>query len=75
MQKDQIKERQENISGSSNVTYEEEVKITGDRYTSKDFMENELTYLWSKVWNIGGWSKELEKEGDFITHNIGRESI
>ncbi len=57
MQKDQIKERQENISGSSNVTYEEEVKITGDRYTSKDFMENELTYLWPKVWNIGGWSK------------------
>ena len=75
MKKDPIKERQANVSGSSNKIYTEEVKITGDRYTSKDFMEKELSKLWSKVWNIGGWSRELEKKGDFITHHIGRESI
>jgi len=75
MKKDPKKERAKNVSGSANVFYNEEVKITGDRYTSKDFMEKELKKLWPKVWNIGGWSRELQKEGDFITHNIGRESI
>ena len=75
MKKDLNKERQKKVSGSSNTFYDEEVKITGERYTSKDFMEKELSKLWSKVWNIGGWSRELEKEGDFITHHIGRESI
>ena len=38
-------------------------------------MEKELSKLWSKVWNIGGWGRELENQGDFITHHIGRESI
>ena len=75
MKQDPKKERQENVSGSSNRIYTEEVKITGERYTSKDFMEKELSKLWSKVWNIGGWSRELENQGDFITHHIGRESI
>ena len=75
MKQDPKKERQENVSGSSNKIYTEEVKITGERYTSKDFMEKELSKLWSKVWNIGGWSRELENQGDFITHHIGRESI
>ena len=46
MKKDPIKERQANVSGSSNKIYTEEVKITGDRYTSKDFMEKELSKLW-----------------------------
>ena len=75
MKQDPKKERQENVSGSSNKIYTEEVKIIGERYTSKDFMEKELSKLWSKVWNIGGWSRELENQGDFITHHIGRESI
>ena len=72
---DPEKQRKASVSGSANRIYDEEVKITGDRYTSKDFMEKELSKLWSKVWNIGCWGRELEKEGDFVTHNIGRESI
>ena len=41
MKKDE-KERESKVSGSSNTFYNEEVKITGERYTSRDFMEKEL---------------------------------
>ena len=68
-------ERAKNVSGSSNIIFEEEVKITGDRYTSHSFMEKEMDKVWARVWNIGGWSNEIPESGDYITHEIGRESI
>ena len=33
------KEREKIVSGSANIFYDEEVKITGERYTSRSFME------------------------------------
>jgi phenylpropionate dioxygenase-like ring-hydroxylating dioxygenase large terminal subunit len=69
------KEREKIVSGSANVFYDEEVKITGERYTSHSFMEKEMDKVWAKVWNIGGWSNEIPESGDYITHEIGRESI
>ncbi len=49
--------------------------ITGDRYTSTAFMELEWERMWTRVWLIGGLESEVPEEGDFITFDIGRESI
>ena len=49
--------------------------ITGDRYYSKDFMEKEWDKLWTKVWLIAGLESQLKNPGDFITCDIGPESI
>ena len=43
------KEREKIVSGSANVFYDEEVKITGERYTSHSFMEKEMDKVWAKV--------------------------
>lgn len=49
--------------------------ITGERYTSAEWMKAEEENLWPKVWHLGGVLAELEEEGDFIRHNFGQESI
>ena len=49
--------------------------ITGDRYYSKEFMEQEWEKMWTKVWLIAGLESQLKKVGDFITCEIGPESI
>jgi len=49
--------------------------ITGDRYYSKAFMEQEWEKMWTKVWLIAGLESQLKKAGDFITCEIGPESI
>ena len=49
--------------------------ITGDRYHSKEFMEQEWEKMWTKVWLIAGLESQLKKAGDFITCEIGPESI
>ncbi len=75
MSEERLSERSKKVSGSSNRVYSEDVLITGDRYTSIDFMEKEMDKLWPRVWNIGGWSNEIPESGDFVTHPLGRESI
>lgn len=69
------KERQESVSGSSNVVYKDDVLVTGERYTSNAFMELEMDKLWPRVWNIGAWANEIPETGDYVTHQLGRESI
>jgi len=49
--------------------------ITGDRYWSKDYMDAENKNLWSRVWHLGGLVAELEEEGDFVRHDLGKESV
>ena len=49
--------------------------ITGDRYYSKEFMEQEWEKMWTKVWLIAGLESQLKEAGDFITCEIGPESI
>ena len=63
------------FSGKTNKIVPEEVAITGKRYTSRDFMELELDHVWARVWNIGGRAAEIPEAGDFITHQLGRDSI
>lgn len=68
-------ERAKAVSGSTNRVYPEDTQILGYRYTSQEFMELENEKLWSRVWNIGAWAAELSEPGDFVTHQLGRESI
>ncbi len=49
--------------------------VTGDRYYSREFAQAEWDYMWTKVWLIGGLESEVPKPGDFITCEIGCESI
>lgn len=50
-------------------------KITADRYTDTDWMAKEFQQLWPKVWHLGGVLADLEKTGDVIRHDFGKESI
>jgi phenylpropionate dioxygenase-like ring-hydroxylating dioxygenase large terminal subunit len=68
-------ERAKTVSGSTNKVYPEDTQILGHRYTSRDFMELENEKLWPRVWNIGAWAAEISEPGDFVTHQLGRESI
>lgn len=49
--------------------------ITSDRYFSVEYMALEAKNLWPRIWHLGGMSAELEEEGDFVCHNLGRESV
>ena len=49
--------------------------ITGERYWARDFMEREWEKMWTKVWLIAGLESQIPKPGDYITCEIGRESI
>ena len=49
--------------------------ITADRYISRAWMELENENLWPRVWHLGGMVAELEEEGDFVRHNLGKESV
>jgi phenylpropionate dioxygenase-like ring-hydroxylating dioxygenase large terminal subunit len=49
--------------------------ITGDRYTSRAFAEREWERMWTRVWLIAGLESEVPNPGDFVTCEIGRESI
>jgi phenylpropionate dioxygenase-like ring-hydroxylating dioxygenase large terminal subunit len=50
-------------------------KITGDRYTSKAFMEQEWEHLWTKIWHVAGRLVELQEPGDFVVHNFMKQSV
>ena len=49
--------------------------IPKDRYLSKDFMQLEWDRMWSKVWLDGCREEEIPEPGDYITTEIGNESI
>ncbi len=49
--------------------------ITAERYISADYMALENANLWPRVWHLGGPIAELEEEGDFVRHDLGKESV
>src|SRR5690349_5295580 len=49
--------------------------ITADRYIGADYMKLENDNLWPHVWHLGGLTAELEEEGDFVRHDLGKESV
>ena len=52
-----------------------EVKVTGNRYTSKDFMQKEWQHVWKKVWMIAGMAHDCEEPGDYFTCDLGKENL
>jgi phenylpropionate dioxygenase-like ring-hydroxylating dioxygenase large terminal subunit len=49
--------------------------IPKERYTSSEFMRLEWERMWTKVWLIGCREDEIPEVGDYITTEIGTESL
>jgi phenylpropionate dioxygenase-like ring-hydroxylating dioxygenase large terminal subunit len=49
--------------------------IPKERYISKDFMQLEWDRMWTKVWLIGCREQEIPETGDYLTTEIGNESL
>ncbi|MEM9893720.1 MAG: aromatic ring-hydroxylating dioxygenase subunit alpha [Actinomycetota bacterium] len=49
--------------------------ITGDRYHSAEFARREWECLWPRVWQVAGRVDQLAEPGDYLTYEIGRDSI
>lgn len=49
--------------------------IPKERYLSEDFMRLEWERMWTKVWLLGCYEAEIGEPGDYITTDIGHESV
>ena len=49
--------------------------IPVERYISREFMQLEWEYIWTKVWLLGGRSDDIPDPGDYICTDIGKESV
>ncbi|MEH6386824.1 aromatic ring-hydroxylating oxygenase subunit alpha [Pseudomonas profundi] len=49
--------------------------ISGDRYYSKEFMQQEWDHMWTRTWQVGAVEAQFPDAGCVVTHEIGRESI
>jgi phenylpropionate dioxygenase-like ring-hydroxylating dioxygenase large terminal subunit len=62
----------------TNVSVEElaePVTFPVDAYVSEEYARAEGDRLWAKVWQHAGRVEEIPNVGDFITYDIGRDSI
>jgi phenylpropionate dioxygenase-like ring-hydroxylating dioxygenase large terminal subunit len=53
----------------------EPLMLSKDVYLSPDYARAEGEKLWAKVWQHAGRVEEIPNVGDFITYDIGNESI
>jgi len=49
--------------------------IAKERYVSPEFMRLEWEKIWTKAWLLGGLESDLAEPGDYISTEIGRESV
>ena len=49
--------------------------ISKERFYSKAWMEREWTHLWTRVWIWAAREEDIPEPGDFVTFELGRESI
>src|SRR5580765_7475265 len=49
--------------------------IPKERYTSAAFMKLEWERMWTKTWMIGGRHEVIPEPGDWMSHEIGTESL
>jgi len=49
--------------------------ISADRYLCADYLRHEFESVWHKIWNIGGVAYQMPEPGDFLTADIGIDSI
>ncbi|MBY0422703.1 MAG: aromatic ring-hydroxylating dioxygenase subunit alpha [Parvularculaceae bacterium] len=54
---------------------EEPVTYPVDAFLSPDYAKLEVDRLWAKVWQQAGRVEEIPNVGDFITYDIGADSI
>ncbi|MDB4491034.1 aromatic ring-hydroxylating dioxygenase subunit alpha [Luminiphilus sp.] len=49
--------------------------VSADRYTDADYLRREFQNVWHKVWNIGGVAYQMPEPGDYLTAEIGVDSV
>jgi phenylpropionate dioxygenase-like ring-hydroxylating dioxygenase large terminal subunit len=49
--------------------------IRGERYWSAEFAAKEWEALWPRVWQVAGRVDQIQEAGDYITYELGRDSI
>jgi phenylpropionate dioxygenase-like ring-hydroxylating dioxygenase large terminal subunit len=49
--------------------------IPAERYTSPEFARREWERLWTRVWLLAGRESDIPEPGDYLTFEIGTESI
>jgi phenylpropionate dioxygenase-like ring-hydroxylating dioxygenase large terminal subunit len=49
--------------------------IRGERYWSPEFATREWEALWPRVWQVAGRVDQIPEPGDYVTYDIGRDSI
>jgi phenylpropionate dioxygenase-like ring-hydroxylating dioxygenase large terminal subunit len=52
-----------------------DVRFGGSRFTSPEFMHKEWAQMWRRTWNMGPRLEELSAAGDYVIHNLGKESF
>ena len=49
--------------------------VGSDRYTCPDYLKREYRQVWHTVWNIGGVAYQMSEPGDYLTTELGIDSI
>ena len=49
--------------------------VGSDRYTCGDYLQREYQKVWHTVWNIGGVAYQMPEPGDYLTTELGIDSI
>jgi phenylpropionate dioxygenase-like ring-hydroxylating dioxygenase large terminal subunit len=49
--------------------------ITGERFTSPDYLRQEWARMWMRTWHIGGVAYQAPQPGDYLVENLGPESF
>ncbi len=49
--------------------------LGGERYASAEFAAREFERVFARTWQVVGRTNEIPEPGDFLTHELGRESF
>ena len=49
--------------------------VSADRYVCPEYLKREYRQVWHKIWNIGGIAYQMPKAGDYLTTELGIDSI
>ena len=49
--------------------------IPKERYTSREYAEHEWERMWTRTWLMAGRESDIQLPGDYVTFEIGSESI
>jgi phenylpropionate dioxygenase-like ring-hydroxylating dioxygenase large terminal subunit len=50
-------------------------RLDGERYLSREFMQNEWSSIWTKTWQMVARVDDFEEPGSFVVHELGKESF